>query len=290
LLRPRAARAEPAFYKARVEPIFDRHCVVCHGPEKQKAELRLDSFAAALRGSDGGLVIKAGDARGSELLRRIKLPATDEDVMPSDGKPLLSPDEIKIIELWIAGGASAEKTLLEFPGAPVPPPPKPPALPLAPDWRPRAADIAAWERATGVSLTPRSQVPTDGLVLRTASAPRRCDDAAIAKLAPLADLIVEAELARTKISDAALKTIARFSNLRRLDLTLTQVTSGGLAALTPLAKLESLNLTSTAVDERAPEILRGLPDLKHVWLFGTKAEPVATSTEAAPAANEVVAH
>jgi hypothetical protein len=69
------------------------------------------------------------------------------------------------------------------------------------------------------------------------------------------------------------------------------VTTSGLAALAPLAKLESLNLTATAVDERAPEIVRGLPQLKHVWLFGTPAEPAPPAAPAAPAANEpVVAH
>ncbi len=35
--------------------------------------------------------------------------------MPSDGKPLLSADEIKIIELWIASGASATKPLADYP-------------------------------------------------------------------------------------------------------------------------------------------------------------------------------
>src|SRR5687768_595774 len=72
-----AARAEPTFYQARVAPILDRHCSGCHGETKQKAGLRVDSLEALLRGGEGGAVIKPGDLKGSELVRRINLPETD---------------------------------------------------------------------------------------------------------------------------------------------------------------------------------------------------------------------
>lgn len=272
------ARAEPAFYAARVAPILDRHCVTCHGPEKQKAELRLDSFEAVMRGSDGSAVVVAGDARKSELFRRITLPETDDEVMPSDGKPRLSADEIKIIELWIAGGASATATLGEFPGAPAPARPKPAYVPLVADWRPRAAEIAALEKSLGVDLVPRSNEPRDGLILRTASAPARCGDETLAKLAPLAELFVEAELARTKVTDAGLAALAKFSHLRALDLTRTAVTGAGVKALAPLAKLEVLNLTATQVDVAGIEALKAMPALKRVWYYATPAEPADRKT------------
>ena len=255
-------RAEPSFYTARVAPIFDRHCTVCHGAEKQKAKLRLDTFEHAMRGAESGAMIKPGDAKGSELYRRITLKADDDEVMPSDGKPLLAPEEIKIIELWLAAGASATKPLADFPTAPVPRPARAPHVPLAPDWQPRAAEIAAFEKATGLKLLPRSQIATDGLVLRTASAPARCDDAVLAQLAPLAPLIVEAELARTKITDAGLRTLAKFPNLRALDLTRTAITSAGLAPLAGLKNLEALNLTDTPVDDAGLAKLKSAPALK----------------------------
>lgn len=266
-----AARAEPAFFTARVAPILDRHCTVCHGAEKKKAGLRLDSFEELMRGAESGDVIKPGNVKGSELFRRVTLPPTDEDVMPSDGKPALSSDEIKIIELWIASGASATKPLADFPTAPVPKLAAVAHVPLAPDWRPRAKEIATLEKKLGVRLVPRSQIATDGLILRTASAPGRCDDAALRQLAPFAALIVEAELARTKVSDTGLKSLATWGNLRVLDLTQTAVTSGGLGAITVLEKLEALNLTGTQVDDAGVAQLKALPGLKRVWLFGSKA-------------------
>ena len=82
-----ASAAEPTFYDARIAPLFDQHCVSCHGPEKEKAELRLDTFAAIMKGSDAGEVIKPGELTDSELFRRITLPHDDEEFMPTDGKP-----------------------------------------------------------------------------------------------------------------------------------------------------------------------------------------------------------
>lgn len=264
------ARAEPSFFTARVAPIMDRHCVTCHGPEKQKAGLRVDSFEQLMRGAESGEVVKPGEVKESEIFRRITLPHDDEEVMPSDGKPLLSADEIKIIELWLAAGASVSEPLSAFPEAPTPKPRKPAMEALAPDWRPLTKEIAALEKELGLKLVPRSQHATDGLVLRTASAPRRCDDAALAKLAPVAALIVEAELARTKVTDAGLVAVGEWKNLHALDLTRTAVTSGGMKALAALGKLEALNLTDTAVDDGGMLELKALPALKRVWVFGTK--------------------
>lgn len=272
-----ALRAEPSFYLARIAPVMERHCVVCHGAEKQKAGLRLDSFAHVMKGAESGAMVKPGDAAGSELLRRVRLPKDDEEVMPADGKPLLAPEEIKLIEIWIAAGASETAPLSAFPEAPTPKPRRAATVALAPDWRPLAQEIAAAERAAGVRLVPRSQVPTDGLILRTASAPKRCDDAALAKLAPVAALIVEAELARTRVTDAGLASVAAWPNLRRLDLTAVPVTSAGVTALTKLEQLEVLNLTNTKVDGQGLGALQARPQLQRIWVFGT---PAAASESA----------
>ncbi|NBV35173.1 MAG: hypothetical protein EBR81_15620, partial [Proteobacteria bacterium] len=37
-----------------VKPIFDAHCVGCHGAEKHKSDYRLDSREAALSGGESG--------------------------------------------------------------------------------------------------------------------------------------------------------------------------------------------------------------------------------------------
>src|SRR5262249_46221541 len=49
----------------------------------------------------------------SEMLRRLKLPADDDDHMPPSEKPQPTAEEIAAIEKWIAAGAP-----LDSPGAP----------------------------------------------------------------------------------------------------------------------------------------------------------------------------
>jgi hypothetical protein len=260
------ATAAPATFATRVAPILEKNCVVCHGAEKQKAQLRLDSHAATLKGGDAGVVVKPGNVKESELYRRITLPQDHDDVMPSDGKPLLVKLDIAVIEKWIAAGAP-ETAEFDAPAPAV----AVVAPPAAPDYGPRLALASKLAAELGVKLVPRSRIATDGLVLRTASAPTHCDDAVLAKLAPVADLIVEAELARTKVTDAGLRSVAAWTNLQRLDLSRTAITSAGVAALVPLKKLETINLTSTKVDQSGVASLRALPSMQRIWSFGTAA-------------------
>src|SRR5258708_20504202 len=265
-----AADGDPAtFYGARIAPILKDHCLLCHSSEKHRGGLRLGTYAAIMRGGKDGPVIVPGNPQASELHRRISLPAGDKDAMPAEGKPHLSAADIKLIDLWIAAGASAT------------PPPDAiaraarvagPELPSAPDYRPQLQQIAALEASLGVQLVPRSQIPTDGLILRTASFPAHASDATIARLAPVRSLIVDAELARTAVTDAGLAPLATFTNLRKLDLSYTAITSSGLHALAPLRQLETLNLTGTATSAAGVAPLKSNPALKHIYLFQTPAE------------------
>src|SRR5882672_4886052 len=44
-------------FEKNVRPLLHASCVPCHGPEKQKGGLRLDSKAALLKGGDSGAVL-----------------------------------------------------------------------------------------------------------------------------------------------------------------------------------------------------------------------------------------
>jgi mono/diheme cytochrome c family protein len=87
----------------QAQAILARHCYDCHGPEKQKAELRLDADHARLIGGPTA-VIAPGRAEGSELYRRITLPPHDEEIMPNRGDPLTKA-QIAILRDWINQGA-----------------------------------------------------------------------------------------------------------------------------------------------------------------------------------------
>ena len=257
-----------SFYATRVQPIFEDKCVLCHNAGKFKGKLRLDSYEHVMHGGKDGPVIHAGEPGKSELFRRVTLPSDGKDFMPAEGKPALTTSETKIIEMWIAAGAATQISDTAIQGLPssvenaVSPP-------LTADYRPQLKTIAELESSLGVRLVPRSQNPTDGLILRTVSAPERCNDATLAQLAPVADLIVDAELARTKITDKGMPVLANFSNLRFLDLSNTAVTSAGVKDLMKLDKLESLNLTQTEVTNAGIAELQTKPGLKRLYRFET---------------------
>ena len=107
-----------SFYARRVAPLLETRCAACHGDKRQKSDLRLDSFAAVLRGGKHGAVIIPSDAKNSELAIRIVLPASDDRAMPPNGKTPLTEDEKTVIKLWIAHGASG--SLRDIQGAPKP--------------------------------------------------------------------------------------------------------------------------------------------------------------------------
>lgn len=95
-----------------VSAILNAHCTVCHQGEAAPLGLRLDSHAALMRGSSRGPVVRPGDARGSEIVRRVR--GESQPRMPLTGPPWLSDGEIATIEEWIAAGSP--------PGESAPPP------------------------------------------------------------------------------------------------------------------------------------------------------------------------
>ena len=93
--------AEPTVdFNTEIEPILTRSCVGCHGPAKQKGNLRLDTRAAATK--DGALVPGRTDA--SLLVKRIASADAEMRMPPETEKPL-SGIEIARLKLWIDQGA-----------------------------------------------------------------------------------------------------------------------------------------------------------------------------------------
>ena len=258
-----------SFYAMRVQPIFEEKCVLCHNAGKFKGKLRLDSYEHVMRGGKDGLVIHAGEPTKSELFRRITLPPDNKDFMPAEQKPALSAAETKIIEVWITAGATTDIADTAIQGLPPSPEEKTVSTPLTADYRPQLKTIANLESSLGVRLIPRSQNPTDGLILRTVTAPGRCNDTTLAQLAPVANLIVDAELARTQVTDKGMQSVANFSNLRFLDLSHTAVTSAGVKELMKLEKVERVNLTQTRVTRNGVAELQAKPGLQRLYLTET---------------------
>jgi hypothetical protein len=83
---PPASDKKGLSYEKDIKPIFEKSCFKCHGPEKQKAKLRLDSLDAALKGSENGKVIESGKSAKSVLVHNIARIGDEDDWMPPEGK------------------------------------------------------------------------------------------------------------------------------------------------------------------------------------------------------------
>jgi mono/diheme cytochrome c family protein len=90
------------FFESKVRPILAENCFRCHGPEKQKGHLRLDSRAAILQGGEIGPAMVAGNAEKSLFIKAVR--QTDPDFkMPPTGK--LTREQIDDLVRWVNAGA-----------------------------------------------------------------------------------------------------------------------------------------------------------------------------------------
>src|SRR5262245_10159667 len=68
---PPASDQKDLTFAKDAKPIFERSCVKCHGAEKPKAKLRLDSVEATLKGGENGKVVHAGESAKSVLIHNV---------------------------------------------------------------------------------------------------------------------------------------------------------------------------------------------------------------------------
>ena len=265
------------FYGARIQPIFTRNCVTCHSREKRKAGLRLDTYAGIMRGGKRGAIVKAGDLRGSDLFRRITLPSTDDNFMPKGGKPPLSPDQVKLIELWIADGASGVASLESIKGAPADVESSVRAevtfgvIDFAEVAKRRAeiaSTLATLQQRFPNVLEFESRGSADLMVNALVMGDKFKDDD-LAALTPLSKNIVMADFSRTDITDRSAPVLARMKRLRTLRLMHTRIGDLTVRSLTNLDQLESLSVFDTAVTPAALPALARLPKLQRLYVGQT---------------------
>lgn len=104
---------EPVFVSV-VQPILNEYCVSCHGAEKSKGGLRLDTAESIFEGGDAGNVLERGNVAESLLIKRLHLPEDEDEHMPPSGKKQPTAAQIALLEWWINVGAPLDKTAEEL--------------------------------------------------------------------------------------------------------------------------------------------------------------------------------
>lgn len=93
------------FFEQKIRPLLIDRCMKCHGDTKQWANLRLDSRHSILAGGDSGPAIDIVNPDQSELLVRVLATDSETRMPPTDSGPSLNPEQIGLLQHWIAMGA-----------------------------------------------------------------------------------------------------------------------------------------------------------------------------------------
>lgn len=97
---PKPTAEQMRFFESQVRPLLVEHCTKCHGADKQKGDLRLDSLADVRAGGESGLAIVPGKPEESLLIEAVRYESLE---MPPAGK--LADAQIEILTRWVAMGA-----------------------------------------------------------------------------------------------------------------------------------------------------------------------------------------
>ena len=102
---PPAANKTGNTYDKDIRSMFEKSCFKCHGAEKQKGKLRLDSLEAALKGGENGPNVVAKDSAKSTLVHSVGR-LVDDEAMPPEGKgDPWTKEQVALVRAWIDQGA-----------------------------------------------------------------------------------------------------------------------------------------------------------------------------------------
>ena len=277
-IKPLADVNQALVFKDVVQPILETKCVQCHNQSKQKGDLRMDQLALLAKGGKGGPAFVVGKSAESDMIKRCLLPENDDEHMPPKGKPQLTTNQIALISWWIDQGAPADKKVAELT---VLEEIKPMLAALGTGATGNAKSVASAIQNVKVSAANEKDLDAlrkAGLMVNALSQDQNLlevsavnapnfGDKEMVLLVPIAEHIAWLKLGNTKITDVALKEMAKFKNLNKLHLEHTQITDAGLTNLKNLPLLEYINLMDTKVGDAGLREVAAFHKLRSVYVW-----------------------
>jgi mono/diheme cytochrome c family protein len=175
---PMMGAVQAADFTQDVKPLLDRHCVSCHGPDKPRASLRLDSARGVLVGGSSGPAVQPGKPEESLLLHALAGEKGARKMPPKGSGP--SAAEVALIRRWVAEGAKppageavtpARRTSSHWAFQPVraSQPPRPEGKWASEEWRTlNPIDTFLNARMAKEGVTPSGEAPRETLLRRLA--------------------------------------------------------------------------------------------------------------------------
>ncbi|HSF45290.1 MAG TPA: c-type cytochrome domain-containing protein [Chitinophagaceae bacterium] len=277
LIKPVANVQEALVYQDVINPIMQQKCVSCHGADKQKGKLRLDTEEFIKKGGKNGEVIKGKEE--AELLNRILLPPDDEDHMPPKEKGQLTKDQLALIKWWINSGASFTARVKEVPqdaaiktslvklqgeqGSEV----ETTVMEL-PEVDAAPAVVIEQLKNSGIVVVPLAEGSNLlQLNLLNMSDAKPETWAALSKLSKQAWTL---KADQVLVDNKAMASLGELKNLRKLSLSGASINDSAIVHLLKLSELESLNLQGTGVTADGLMQLATLKKLRALYLYDTK--------------------
>jgi uncharacterized membrane protein len=262
---------ETPVFTGIIQPILQAKCVSCHKTGKTKGGLNLESLEGLFKGGENGPILLAGKPSESELLRRIHLPAQEEEHMPPKGKTQLTADELKLIAWWVEQGADSQKKVADY------------TLPeeiksifsnkthQSPVFNTHqpAPNPASIKQLKSLGVSINRILPESNFLSVSLAGNQRMSPEMVQALQSISTQITWLDLAHSNLNDAWLQDIGPMPSLIRLNLSSTAITDAGLANLPKSLYLEYLNLMGTNVTDAGLSSIFGLTNLKTLYTWNS---------------------
>ena len=268
--------ATAVVFQDLVYPILEAKCLNCHSASKAKGGLVLADTTSLMRGGESGPALVKGSVSQSLMIERLLLDLDHEHRMPPKGKPQLTPDELALINAWIASGA-------DFSG---------PLAALSPDDTIRHLAAALYDTAEEVYDFPAA----DAEAIEKLNSPYRVvkplaqaspaldvgfygkafyTEQSLQELAPIDEQVVSLTLSGMPLSAGDREVLSTFTNLQELALNGTPVDDTWSDMLSKLPELRSISLSGTNITEKGLARVLSAPALRTVYVWNTGIDTAA---------------
>ncbi|MBI1782266.1 MAG: chitobiase/beta-hexosaminidase C-terminal domain-containing protein, partial [Sphingobacteriales bacterium] len=268
---PKVLLEDAYVFNDMVKPIIQSKCISCHNSQKAKGNLIMETEALLLKGGKNGKLWDLNEAEFGLMLHRLHLPEDAKKHMPPKGKPQLSEEELQVIYYWVKGGADFKKKVMDLP--------EQDTLRIlaasifntieTDDYSFAAADekiIKSLNNNYRVVYPLAQESPALGVDFYGVQfyQPKQLEE-----LLKVKEQVVTLNLNKMPVKDEELKTIAQFTNLRKLNLSFSGITGKTIGELLKLKELKHLSLSGTTVKLSDVSQLNSLKKLTHLDLWNT---------------------
>lgn len=262
---------DAVIYAHLIKPILTEKCMSCHNSNKAKGNLIIETETLLLKGGKNGKLWDTTATGLGLMMQRLHLPLDNREHMPPKGKPQLSDEEVKALFYWIKDGASFTKKVID----------------LSPDdslkivakgfFKNMESDRYEFEAVDEVNIAKlNTSYRAISAIAATSPALRVSFFGAaffkseqLKELNKIKDNIVSLDLYKMPITDQDLKTIATFTNLRKLNIAFTKIKGEGLMNLGRLQNLQQLSVSGNSIKTSHLMGLVGLKKLNAVYIWNT---------------------